>query len=345
MVHHPQRKRMAHRSHISLDEPEAPQYEWAFDATGEPVHVSQAVRGGTYVCPLCGDRMIARLGEIKQHHFAHEMLKACTPQGVARAAAGRWIHNRIRDCLSTRQSVTLTWPCPLCQQTHTSNLLQDITDVRQNYRQDEVQSDIALLDERGTVRSVILLTRPSTDTLEAYARQSVAAIVVDVTRRHGRLESLAALLKGSPIYGGICDTQKAAAKEDIVTDADTLRRLLTEAVSAPPYAVYGPLDNLDTLTHIFLLGQRQLWLPPILWQRAIGGLHHTINPTLQIVSQEWPQPDGAVIALYYITAQTTYAIAVRRYPPGQPIYARLDASAFRPDRFTATNIARAFAEQ
>jgi predicted RNA-binding Zn-ribbon protein involved in translation (DUF1610 family) len=336
---------MARRSRRLFIEPETPQYEWALDATGEPVHVSQALRGDTYVCPLCGDRMIARLGEIKRHHFAHETLKVCTPQGVARAAAGRWIHNRVRDCLNTRQSVTMTWPCPLCEQTHTSDLLQDITDVRQNYRQDEAQSDIALLDERGTVRSVILLARPSADALAAYARQSVAAIVVDVTRRRGRLEDLAALLKGSPIYGGICDTQKAAAKEGIVTDADALRRLLTGAVSTPPYSIYGPLDNVDNLTHVFLLGQRRLWLPPILWQRAIGGLHHTINPALQIVSQEWPQPDGAVIALYYITAQTTHAIAVRRYPPGQPIYARLDASMFRPDRFTAANIARAFAEQ
>jgi len=336
---------MAHRSHHLLNGPEAPQYEWAFDAAGEPVHISQAVRGETYFCPLCRDRMIARLGEVKQHHFAHETLKMCTPQEVARAAVGRWIYCRIRDCLNARQSVVMTWPCPLCQQTHTANLLHDIADVRQSYCHDEVQSDIALLDERGDVRSAILLTKPSADALTAYTRRSIAVIAVDMTRSHGRLKDLATLLKGSPIYGGICDTQKTAAKEGVVTDAETLRRLLTEAVSTPPHSIYGTLDNYDTLTHVFLLGKQRLWLPPILWQRAIGGLRHTINPVLQVVSQEWPQPDGAVIALYYVTARNTCAIAVRRYPPGQPIYVRLDASAFRPDRFTAANIARAFAEQ
>jgi hypothetical protein len=336
---------MTRRTHHLPDDPESLQYEWAFDATGEPVHISQAVRGTVYVCPLCHDRMIARLGDIKRHHFAHETLKTCTPQGVARAAAGRWIYNRVQECLNARQSVVMTWPCPLCQQAHTSNLLEDIAEVCQGYRQDELASDVALLDARGTVRSVILLAKPSGDVLAACTRQAIAAIVVDATRSRSRLEDLAALLKGSPIYGGICDTQKAAAKEGTVTDAETLRRLLTEAVSTPPYAISGTLDNYDDLTHVFLLGQRRLWLPPILWQRAIGGLHHTINPALQVVSQEWPQPDGAVIALYYITARSTYAIAVRRYPPGQPIYARLDAALFRPDRFTAANIARAFAEQ
>lgn len=336
---------MAHRTHPFLDEPEAPQYEWAFDAAGEPLHISQAMRGHLYSCPLCHDRMIARLGDVKQHHFAHEKLKTCTPQGVARAAVGRWIYNRIWDCLKARQSVVMTWPCPLCQQIHTSNLLHDIAEARLNYLCDNIQSDVALLDVGGNVHSVVLLAKPTADALAAYTRQSIAAIVVDVSRKHGQLEDLAAILKGSPIYGGICDTQKAAAREGVVTDAEALRHLLTEAVSAPPYAIYGTLDNYDSLTHVFLLGTRRLWLPPILWQRAIGGLHHTINPALQIVSQEWPQPDGAVIALYYITTRNTYAVAVRRYPPGQPIYARLDTSAFRPDRFTAANIARGFAEQ
>ncbi|MBN1563681.1 MAG: hypothetical protein JXA10_07575, partial [Anaerolineae bacterium] len=80
------------------------------------------------------------------------------------------------------------------------------------------------------------------------------------------------------------------------------------------------------------------------WQRAIGGLLHSINPALQVITQEWPQADGATIALYYVTARDTNAIAVRRFPPGQEVYARLDSAAFRTARLTALNIARSFAE-
>jgi hypothetical protein len=102
--------------------------------------------------------------------------------------------------------------------------------------------------------------------------------------------------------------------------------------------------KVNDLTHVFTLGDQKLWLPPILWQRAIGGLLHTINPALQVITQEWPQEDGSVIALYYVTVRDTHAIAVRRFPPGKPVYARLDSTALRSDRLAAAGVARGFAE-
>ncbi len=321
-----------------------PQYEWALEASGQPVHISQAARGDTYTCPLCYGRMVAKLGAIKQHHFAHDQIKTCTPANVARAAAGRWILINLRHCLQARQSLMMTWPCPVCHQQHTADLLRSIGTVEEAYYHDEIESDIALLDRDQRVRATVLLTRPTPDMLLTYSQHAIMAIVIDVTAHHDDLQDLAGLLAGSRIYGGVCDTQKTAAETGTVTDPHELRRLLADAVSRPPYNIYGSLDNLGGLTHVFRLGDRRLWLPPILWQRAIGGLHHKISPALQIVSQEWPQEDGATIALYYVTAGQTLAIAVRRFPPGQDVYARLDASAFHTPNLTAARVARSFAE-
>jgi hypothetical protein len=120
--------------------------------------------------------------------------------------------------------------------------------------------------------------------------------------------------------------------------------MLADAAALPPYYFYGPLESTDGLTHILTLGKRALWLPPLLWQRAVGGLLHSINPALQIISQEWPQDDGGTIALYYIHFKDTYAVAVRRFAPGQPVVARLENSGFRTGRATAVDIARGFAE-
>ncbi len=309
-------------------------YEWAYDAAGQPVHIYGAARSETYFCPVCGGRMIARLGDVKQHHFAHESLQFCEPSEVARAAAARWLVNRLQACLKDERGVMITWQCPLCHQPHTTNLLKEVTEIRQDYTHaDGLESDVALLDATGKVRGVLLVSKPSSDALVTYTAHEIVVIVVDAAR--GRFTDLPSLLAGARLIGGMCTTQKSAAQTGIISEVSDLRQVLIDAVSRPPYNIYGPLQQLDELTHVFTLGDKKLWLPPILWQRAIGGLLHTINPALQVITQEWQQTDGATIALYYITARSTYAIAVRRFAPGQQVYARLDTAAFRSDRETA----------
>jgi hypothetical protein len=333
---------MVRRRQQHVPAPHHPLYEWALDAAGQPVHILEAVPSAAYFCPVCGEKMIARLGDIKQHHFAHETLQFCEPEEVAQAAASRWLATHIQACLNEGRGIVVTWPCPLCHQPHTINLLNDVTRVRQKYEHHELVSDLALLDAGGQVRAALLLHKPTPEALGTYTRYEITVIVIDAARGH--FSDLSTLLAGARIYGGICSTQKSAAQDGIVTEPADLRRTLTEAVAGPPYYIYGPLTDFEAMTHVFMLGDKKLWLPPILWQRAIGGLLHTINPALQIITQEWPQPDGSVIALYYVTARDTHAIAVRRFPPGQPVYARLDTAAFRSDRLTAVRVARSFAE-
>jgi hypothetical protein len=59
--------------------------------------------------------MVARLGDFKQHHFAHEEYHPCPPDEVAQAAAARWIMYSLRRCLDLRQSILVSWPCPVCK--------------------------------------------------------------------------------------------------------------------------------------------------------------------------------------------------------------------------------------
>jgi hypothetical protein len=319
-----------------------PLYQWALDADGQPIHILEAGRSAVYFCPVCGGKMVAKLGDIKQHHFAHEILQYCEPEAVIQAAASRWIANHVQACLHDGRGILVTWACPVCHQPHTLNLLKDITQVQQKVAYHDLEPDVALVDALGAVRMALLLNKPSPDTLAAYVREKIMVIVIDAL--HGHFSDMAALLAGAQVIGGICLTQRAAAQQGVIADPAALRAALADSVARPPYQVNGPLESYENLTHVFTLGDKKLWLPPILWQRAVGGLLHTINPALHIISQEWPQPDGSTIALYYVTARATYAIAVRRFLPGQPVYARLDSAAFRSDRLSAAAIARSFAE-
>jgi hypothetical protein len=323
----------------------SPQFEWAFDPAGQPVPIWEAAHGGSYACPLCGNRMIARLGDFKQHHFAHEEYHGCAPDEVAQAAAARWIARSLRRCLDPRQSISIAWTCPICKETHTADLLAEIAQVQENYTQGDLRADVALLDASGNLRAAVAVQPPDRDALFAFARQSALVIVVDADGIRRRMHDLASLFRGSTIHGGVCTTQQAAVQIGIVGDIPVLRQALTQAAMTPPYHVYGALDRFQNLTHVFTLGNRRLWLPPILWQRAVGGLIHAINPALQIISQEWRQDDGSIIALYYVNVRESYAVAVRRFAPGQPVYARIDAAGFRAGRAAAVDIARSLAER
>ena len=319
------------------------QHEWAFGPDNSPVHISRAVRGEPYTCPVCGGKMVAKLGEIKQHHFAHEQVEICRPVLVAQTAARRWLAQELQNVLSTRRGVIMTWPCPLCRHTHTANLLHDVTTIKESHVFGEAAADLALLDASGELLGAITLARPNQNTLITYASHGVMVIVVDLAMRHANPSSLETFLAGARIYGGICTTQRDAARKGVITGEKQLRQILTDAVSQSPHFIYGLLEDFNGLTHVLTYGDLKLWLPPILWQRAIGGLHHAINPALQIMSQEWQQSDGATIALYYVTAQNMFAIAVRRFAPGQPVHARLQPGVLQTTRLNALAVARNFA--
>lgn len=326
--------------HPSTEAHTLPQYTWALDSSGQPVHISQAVHSDDYLCPLCHGRMIARLGEVKQHHFAHDQLRVCTPDGVARAAVGRWIAQQLQARIAAGQPLLLSWVCALCGQPHTTDLLAGGGSVIEGYEVEEMQADVALLDSAGQLRAVVIVGRARLP----EALRGVTVIALDLSRDRAALPDLTALFAGAAVPAGPCLTQQNAARQGIVTDPPSLRALLIRAVMEPPHAMHAPLHDDGDLTHVLTLGDRKLWLPPILWERAIGGLLHTIHPALQVISQEWPQVNGATIALYYVTAGGSCAVAVRRFPPGELVYARLDSAIFHTGRLTADGVARSFAE-
>jgi hypothetical protein len=338
---------MIHRQHANITF-YSPQYEWAFDETGLPVPIAHATHGEAYFCPLCGERMIARLGGVKRHHFAHEERESrryCSPAEVVYAAAGRWLVYQFEHCLAARQTLSMTWTCAICQQPHAANLLDGVTQARQDYRDQDVQADVALLDAQGKIRAALLVKPVTKELLYPLAQREITTLSISMISLRRHMLDLPTLLKGATIHVGTCTTRQEAARLGVIADQPTLRTVLCQMVSVPPYRFYGPLENFGSLTHVLNLGDRRLWLPPILWERAIGGVLHPISAHLQIISQEWPQDDGGTIALYYVTVRDQCAIALRRFAVDQPPYARLGQSGvFNTARITAFDVAHSLAE-
>src|SRR5258708_11882101 len=125
---------------------------------GPPVPISQAQHGQVYVCPLCHGRMIGRLGDQLQHHFAHEDDTGCTPEAVTRAAVRRWITIQLREALEQRQMIRVQWACKRCGNRHTGDLLEDVSQVHEGYLWDSTHyADVAMVDAAGNVCAVILV--------------------------------------------------------------------------------------------------------------------------------------------------------------------------------------------
>jgi Competence protein CoiA-like family len=319
-------------------------YRWALDETGRPLPIEAAQRGRRYVCPLCRGQMIARLGDQLQHHFGHENDTGCTPEAVTRAAVSRWIAIQLREALTARQVVKVTWHCSRCGQTHTADVLEAVSQIAEGYQWESFFADIALVDAGGNVRGVVLVQDeevPTSDVLRFFADQEIFTIMIpaSVTPSGSNIQTLIA---EGQLAGGPCPVLQKAT--NIIQDAEEIRQTLRDTVARWPGYFYGPLETVDGLANVVRIGNRALWLPGERWREIIGGTRNPLAPGIQILVQTWPHTDGGVIWLYYATVRDTAAVGVRRYGPGQTPTAYIDAR-FRNRHATAFDLVRYFVTQ
>lgn len=324
-----------------------PMYGWALDKQGQPIPIRQAIRGQIYECPICHGEVVPKLGQIKQHHYAHLNLLQCTPDAVARAAAGLWVAQELRQLLAEATPLEITWTTQKGDESHTVNLLNGVVSVVQNRQLEWGVGDIVLLDETGHPKSIILLgldsKQPDSAQIMAWNKAGVTAILLNpVGVRSGQM-GLDQLLASSTVLGGwyLPQTDFPA---DLVTDPDTIRKLLKESVNKPPYAFYRALTTEGELNHILELNDQKIWLSPDVWTQVVGGSKNRLPPDLEVIIKEWKQGDGSTLALFYVTLhdQST-AIAIRRYGSHEPVRIKMDDNSFRLQRTTALEVAQQLA--
>src|SRR5258708_4135473 len=222
---------------------------------GRPVPISQAQHGQIYVCPLCHGRMIARLGDQLQHHFAHEDDTGCTPEAVTRAAVRRWITIQLRDALSRRQMIKVQWACKRCGNRHTGDLLEDVTQVHEGYLWDSAHyADVAMVDAAGNVCALILVQdeeMPTPETLAFFSARELFTIVIPASVTPADSD-FAGLIAQGMIAGAPCPMLQQAT--NIIQEPEAIRQALRDAVAHWPGYFYGPLETKDGLANVVRLG-------------------------------------------------------------------------------------------
>jgi hypothetical protein len=314
-------------------------YRWALDETGRPVPITVAQRGRRYSCPLCRGLMVARLGEQLQHHFGHESDAGCTPEAVTRAAVRRWVTIQLREALIHHRIIKLSWKCPRCNNNHSANLLEGVSQVAEGYLWDGYFADVGMLDTAGNILGVIMVQDelvPTPETLRFFREKDIFTLLIpaSITPAGSDFDTL---VRYSQQVGGPCPVLEQAT--NIIQDPETIRQTLRDVVARWPGYFYGPLETIDRLAHVLRIGNHALWLPPERWRDIVGGTRNPLAPGVQVIMQTWPHSDGGQIWLYYAIVRETEAVGVRRYGPGQTPVAYIDAR-FRSRNVSALDVVR-----
>jgi len=119
------------------------------ERNGELLHISQVERGLACdcQCPVCNDQLVARMGSIKKHHFAHFRNVECNGETYLHILGKRLIYNRISTAIFNGQPLPITWDCQQCYSIHEVNLVRKAYSVKLEMNFGVCRPDIALLNK------------------------------------------------------------------------------------------------------------------------------------------------------------------------------------------------------
>lgn len=330
---------MARRPHQLQHQP---MYGWALDDRGRPIPIGAAQRGAQgYTCPICNGPMIARKGDVKIHHFAHENLQQCSPERVATIIAGKWLVLELGKRMVKHQPVYIHWE--LSNDAYTVDIMRGIVAIVEGHETEYGRADIALTNNKDTTQSVINISAPADElALARFASNGITVILLPINQFRSGQSDLDNLLLNAKVQGGWWLLDENQDVSDLMTDPQEIRQILGSVVAYPPYRYWGRLEAVGTLKHVLRVGDHLLWLPYEVWQVAVGGARNRLS-NLVVTIQEWPQNDGSVIVLFYvILREKDRAVAIRRFQRGEQVHATLTA-AYRMRNTTAEDVARLLA--
>ena len=160
-----------------------------YDTEGKVVHVSNTEKGGTYTCPQCGDRIIARNGgKMQRPHFAHfkkSSLK-CNGNSILHHLLLTKATEILQAHVEQKKDFILQWSCPYCSKSYSKDLLQQVESIATSQIIQGHGADILLMGKENTplIAIEILVNRRLTKkVIEMYDSMGIILIQIHATER------------------------------------------------------------------------------------------------------------------------------------------------------------------
>lgn len=98
------------------------------------------------VCPGCKEPLVAKVGEIREPHFAHlpDREAECEYRTVLHRVAVRLLARRMEELIRTHAGLFIRWKCPTCGQFHRANVLDGIQTTATARQIGSVRPDLSL---------------------------------------------------------------------------------------------------------------------------------------------------------------------------------------------------------
>lgn len=167
---------------------------YAYDSTGNLVHIDNAHKGETYKCPKCDEVLSLNISKIPEGQKYHRRNYFSHPKGYPdNQCAESFLHKlfkkRAADCIQKKidkgdNEFLFTWQCQECGKEHVRNMLRVAKSVRIEYDLGICKPDIALLDENGKVVVVIEIVvthKPEPEAVEYYKEKRIGCLQINVS--------------------------------------------------------------------------------------------------------------------------------------------------------------------
>ncbi len=167
---------------------------YAYDSTGNLVHIDDAHKGETYKCPECGNILSLNISKIpkgqkyhRRNHFSHS--KGTPDNQCTESFLHKLFKTRAKECIQNKidnqeTEFKFTWQCDECNQQHQGNMLKKAVSVHLEYDLGICQPDIALLDKNGKVViviEVVVTHKPEEKVLQYYTQNKIGCLQICVS--------------------------------------------------------------------------------------------------------------------------------------------------------------------
>ena len=165
---------------------------YAYDSTGNLVHIDNARKGERYTCPTCGAELTLKISKIPEgekyhrtNHFAH---KGTADNNCSESFLHKLFKEKtadfIRDKIANKENVLqFEWDCEKCCEHHVGNLLKKAVIVKEEYDIQCCRPDIALLDKDNNVVIVVEIVvthEPTPEVIQFYNDNKIGCLQIRI---------------------------------------------------------------------------------------------------------------------------------------------------------------------
>ena len=201
--------------------------KYAFDKNGQIVHVDSTRHGQVYYCTNCPLKVFPRLGNIRQHHFAHNpttelnekeksIAAECirTNEGYLHKAFKEGLYEILKSKIQKEEFPVFWNASNLGQQKR--NLLKIASEVKieekTGNQETDLKPDISLYDKNGnlyTAIEIVVSNKPSRNKLEYYSRKGIILYEIVLDKDDlSVLDSISEIAQHPASFSYIPDPQK-----------------------------------------------------------------------------------------------------------------------------------------